>query len=201
MNEKNPISIRLKPETAEKFRTLAQINNMTQSKFIEMLIDNFSDGNYNKNQKIGLLLCKYNNFSKDEKKKRIGPRKYEFNGFLVYQPNFNGRPLYSASEYEEELRNEFEISKEINLDEYELQSSLYAYWNTDINKHIIFETLIIKKRFMQTYDICVNRCYEAEQCSDLEKRLHRYSNQDDRGRIEFILADPIKDTKEFELFY
>ena len=51
-----------------------------------------------------------------------------------------------------------------NLNDYQLRSALYAYWNADINKHIIFEMLEVKKRLMQSFDICVNRCYEVQCC-------------------------------------
>ncbi|AUN14321.1 ribbon-helix-helix protein, CopG family [Paraclostridium sordellii] len=202
--KKHPISIRLKPKIAEEFRKLAQNNGVSQSGFIEILIENFNKSKYEKEENgdtIKILLSKYNNFFKDENKKRIESMKYEFKGYCVYGYDFSRHQTYSANEYEYEIKDEFEIDKEVNLEDYELQNALYAYWNKDINKYIILEILGIKKKLMQVYDVYLNRCYEVENCKELGAKLHKYSNQQDRLSIEMILADPIKDTKDFELFY
>ncbi|NFE94355.1 ribbon-helix-helix protein, CopG family [Clostridium botulinum] len=203
---RNPISVRLTKEVAEKFRTLAQQNDVSQSDFIEILLKRFEETQQNNHtsqqvltdQPFQILLSKTNDLTNIQGKKYVKPMKLCFNGHYVYYIPPQNRILQRADRFEEELKREFDIS--ISLENFLLYDSIDIAYDSDREKYLVIERVGLKKEDETRYDLFVNRCYYAKDLEEIKIKFHTYVSDEDKKGIEMALAETITDDEQLKLF-
>ncbi|MEW8994406.1 ribbon-helix-helix protein, CopG family [Clostridium sp.] len=202
----NPISVRLTKEIAEKFRSLAQQNDVSQSDFIEILLKRFEETQQNNqtsqqaltNQPFRILLSKTNDLTNIQDEKYVKPMKLCFNGHYVHYIPPQNRILQGANQFEEELKREFNIS--ISLENFLLYDSIDIAYDSDKEKYLVIEMVGLKKKDGIKYDLLVNRCYYAKDLEEIKTKFHTYVSDTDKKGIEMALAETITNDEQLKLF-
>lgn len=203
---RNPISVRLTKDVAEKFRALAQKNDVSQSDFIEILLKRFEETQQDSsvlkqkiiNQPFQILLSITNNLTNNEKKKYVKPMKLCFNGYYIYYIPPQNRSLRKAEQFEEELKKEFDITS--SLKDFLLYNSIDIAFDSDREEYVLIEGVGLKKENEIKYNLWVFRCYYAKDLEDIKTKFHTYVSDEDEKGIEMALAETITDDEQLKLF-
>lgn len=200
------ITIRLTQEMANKFKTYAQNNNVSQGGFLEELLARYEKSsfgnndnltNINKETEISIFLCYENFFLEDECKQMREPKKYRFKGISIFGRNQTMLPV-PAKMYEKALKNEFGIT--MDLDEYDFFYWVYVYKDCERNRFVVVETFVLKKKDSFRNKLNVNRCKFTFNLSEITQHISNFATAMDVKQIEFNLAETLTKDEEVESF-
>lgn len=197
MKKDKAVTVRFTEEVASKLKQYAQNNSISQSEFLSNLINNYevSTNIYN-NSKINIFLNYENFFLKDKDKQIRIPKKYIFLGQTIYISYNNLRA--SAKFYEKELKDDFKIEED--LDNYEFYYNVGVYNDTEKNRFVILEVIVLYQKGTTLYKLNVNRCKFAYNLSEILSYIRRYAKIEDINAIQNILAEPVIDDEDVESF-
>lgn len=183
----NPISIRLTKEVSERFKTLAQKKGISQSKLIEILINEYEKVNDETN--IVFFLSYENKFLKDSDKWYKKPKKYTFEGRWIYSYYKNYQNWKPAKDYEKDLKDEFKIKQ--SLENYYLYVCVGLAQDIKDNRYILLETIVLakSKNINEKPDLCVNRCKYFNDVKEIKENFQSYIDTEDEKNIQILLAE------------
>lgn len=183
----NPISIRLTKEVSERFKTLAQKKRISQSKLIEILINEYEKVNDETN--IVFFLSYENKFLKDSDKWYKKPKKYTFEGRWIYNYHKNYQNWKSAKDYEKDLKEEFKIKQ--SLENYDLYVCVGLAQDIKDNRYVLLETIILRKskNNNEKPDLWVDRCKYFDDIKEIKENFQSYIDTEDEKNIQMLLAE------------
>ena len=146
---------------------------------------------------IPIFLCYENFFLQDKSKQIRDPKNYTILGEYIYWPS-QQKPVFSAKLYEKALKEEFNISKD--LDKY-----MFYYWfgvvkDSDRQRYIIVETISLYKDSGIKNMLNINRSQFAMSLSGITKHIRHFAIAQDIRNIEARLADEIKNDEDILSF-
>ncbi len=195
------ITIRVKQDVAEKFKSNAQEMKMSQGEYLTKIVEGtpeiqrFQNGN-----RIELILKREKNTG-DEKADQnfyVETKKYVFEGewLNTYLVNDNRVP---ASIFEEELKEDFgiEISSEHICFYY-----IGIYRRANDKKNILaHEQLVVcNGNKISEYILNVQRCAYCTGLEDIKAKFKKYISYQNLLQIEQVLASEIK-KEDFEQYF
>ena len=186
----NPISIRLTKEVSERFKTLAQKKGISQSKLIEILINEYEKVNDESN--IVFFLSYENKFLKDSDKWYKKPKKYTFEGRWIYPYQKNYQNWRPAKDYEKDLKDEFKIKE--SLENYDLYVCVGLAQDIKDNKYVLLETIGLNKKgngkkINEKPDLWVDRCKYFDNVKEIKENFQNYIDSEDERNIQRVLAE------------
>ena len=204
MKKKESVTIRMNEDNVEKLRRYSRVENVSQGKFIEDLIemyDNKKIGKHsrdiNEDTKIEYLLRYENYFLKDKDKQVRESIKYTMNGTNIYAlRNYFQIPIKQVINL---LKEDFKIDED-------LEKYIFGYWfsvafNKAKERFIINEKFDIRMPNSTKAMLNISRCKVASDLQDIKNKIERYSSTDILAEVENYLVKDTEDESIFKEFF
>ena len=206
MSKNVAITMRLHEEDAEKFKTLAQQNGISQADFLVQLMNRYgiqeqaqeryvSGGNT-----ITVYLYKHAWLLLYPTIKMEKARKYEFPGQRLYcPPSLFTRP---ATEVADLLKQDFDFI--LPLDNSQFSHVANLFYDERAKKYLVNEIMVLNQLnngLMQEH-FSISRCLHVKDFGEFCSKFHKYAMPANLTNVQLAMADDVgEDYSIFEKFF
>lgn len=200
------ITMRLNEDDAERFKTLAQQNGISQADFLVQLMNRYGiaeRGQMSQEWQNNIIIYLYIRIWDalcPTKKPEDRTLKYEFPGQAVYTPqSFFTRP---AKEVESLLKKDFDFA--VPLDSYQFSHVVYLFRDDKAKKYLANEIMLLSQQnngLMDNY-FSLSRCRHVDSFKDFCEKFGRYCVPANITGVQHAMAEEIGDDyTQFDQFF
>lgn len=203
MDKKESVTVRMASESAEKLRRYSRVENISQGKFIENLIENYNNQGNNKalenseKDKVYYLLRYENYFLEDIDKQTREPIKYTMNGKVVY--SLHSWIQIPIEDVKKILENEFGIKQD--LEKYIFTYTFSIAYDVKKERYVINEMFDIRIQQSIKATLNVSRCKSVLNLYEIKKHIGVYAPTHILFEVEKFLVEETDDDGIFEKFF